>query len=304
MRGRIKSTRQVTNSPTFIFSPLLPPSSAAVRFSRSDIVFRHSIQRKPILAQPEAKSSIQVIERMMTLLDVLAHHHDAVSLKLLSQETGLHPSTAHRILGAMTSSGFVERAEPGAYRLGIRLLELGNIVKSRINIRQTALPFMQTLHGQIGESVNLGVRHGDEIIYVERTSSGRSSVRVVHLVGARAPLHATAVGKLFLVEDGLQKLREYAKRTGLPGFTPTSLTTLPALEKELDRVRRHGVAFDNEEIEQGLRCVAAPVRDDSGELVAGLSVSAPAERYDAEWIPLIKQAADGISHALGHTPKK
>jgi len=89
----------------------------------------------------ESKNSIQVIERMMTLLDVLAHHHDAVSLKLLSQETGLHPSTAHRILGAMTSSGFVERAEPGAYRLGIRLLELGNIVKSRINIRQVALPY-------------------------------------------------------------------------------------------------------------------------------------------------------------------
>jgi DNA-binding IclR family transcriptional regulator len=256
------------------------------------------------LPQPEAKSSIQVIERMIMLLDVLAHHQDAVSLKQLSRETGLHPSTAHRILGAMTASSFVERAEPGAYRLGIRLLELGNIVKSRINIREIALPFMQTLHGQIGESVNLGIRHDDEIIYVERTSSGRSSVRVVHLVGARAPLHATAVGKLFLVEDGLQKLREYAKRTGLPGFTPTSLTTLPALEKELDRVRRHGVAFDNEEIEQGLRCIAAPVRDDSGELVAGLSVSAPAERYDAEWIPLIKQAADNISHALGHIPKK
>jgi DNA-binding IclR family transcriptional regulator len=255
------------------------------------------------LSQPEAKSSIQVIERMMTLLDVLAHHHDAVSLKRLSQETGLHPSTAHRILGAMAQSGFVERAEPGAYRLGIRLLELGNIVKSRINIREIALPFMQALHGKIGESVNLGVRHDDEIIYVERTSSGRSSVRVVHLVGARAPLHATAVGKLFLVEDGLQKLREYAKRTGLPGFTPTSLTTLPALEKELDRVRRHGVAFDNEEIEQGLRCIAAPVRDDSGELIAGLSVSAPAERYNADWIPLIKQAADDISRALGYVKR-
>lgn len=239
----------------------------------------------------------------MRLLDVLAHHHDSVSLKLLAQETGLHPSTAHRILGAMTASGFAERAEPGAYRLGIRLLELGNIVKSRINIRQQALPHMQALHEKLGESVNLGVRHGDEIIYVERTSSGRSSVRVVHLVGARAPLHATAVGKLFLLEDGLQKLREYAKRSGLPGFTPTSLTTLPALEKELERVRRHGVAFDNEEIEQGLRCIAAPVRDDSGELIAGLSVSAPAERYNPDWVPLIKHAADDISRALGHATK-
>ncbi|MFZ5512822.1 MAG: IclR family transcriptional regulator [Pseudomonadota bacterium] len=240
---------------------------------------------------------------MMKLLEVLAHYHDPVSLKLLAGEAGLHPSTAHRILAAMAASGFVERTEPGAYRLGIRLLELGNIVKSRINIREAALPFMEKLHARIGESVNLGVRHDDEIIYVERTSSGRSSVRVVHLVGARAPLHVTAVGKLFLVEDGPDKVRDYAKRTGLPGFTPTSLITLPALEKELERVRRHGVAFDNEEIELGLRCIAAPVRDDSGELVAGLSISAPADRYNPDWAPLVKSVADEISHAIGYVKK-
>lgn len=254
-------------------------------------------------AQQESKNSIQVIERMTKLLEVLAHYHDPVSLKLLAGEAGLHPSTAHRILAAMAASGIVERTEPGAYRLGIRLLELGNIVKSRINIREAALPFMEKLHARIGESVNLGVRYDDEIIYVERTSSGRSSVRVVHLVGARAPLHVTAVGKLFLVEDGPDKVRDYARRTGLPGFTPTSLITLPALEKELERVRRHGVAFDNEEIELGLRCIAAPVRDDSGELVAGLSVSAPADRYNPDWAPLVRSVADEISHAIGYVKK-
>lgn len=249
---------------------------------------------------PETKNPIQVIERMMKLLDVLSYYHDPVSLKQLALETGLHPSTAHRILGAMSVSGFVERAEPGTYRLGIRLLELGNLVKSRINIRDSAMPLMQQLHQRIGESVNLGVRQGDEIVYVERTSSGRSSVRVVHLVGARAPLHVTSVGKLYLADDGLQMARDYAKRSGLGGFTPTSITTLPALEKELDRVRRHGVAFDNEEIEQGLRCIAAPVRDDSGELVAGLSISAPAERYNPDWAALVKETADAISTAIGY----
>lgn len=237
---------------------------------------------------------------MMKLLDVLSYYQDPVSLKQLALETGLHPSTAHRILGAMTVSGFVERADPGTYRLGIRLVELGNLVKSRINIRESAMPLMQKLHLSIGESVNLGVRQGDEIVYVERTSSGRSSVRVVHLVGARAPLHVTSVGKLYLADDGLQKLRDYAKRTGLPGYTPTSITTLPALEKEIDRVRRHGVAFDNEEIEQGLRCIAAPVRDDSGELVAGVSISAPAERHNPDWAALVKETADAISTAIGY----
>ncbi|MBI5784180.1 MAG: IclR family transcriptional regulator [Rhodocyclales bacterium] len=248
----------------------------------------------------EAKNPIQVIERMMKLLDVLSYYHDPVGLKQLALETGLHPSTAHRILAAMAASGFAERADPGTYRLGIRLLELGNLVKSRINIRDSAMPQMQALHEKIGESVNLGVRQGDEIVYVERTSSGRSSVRVVHLVGARAPLHVTAAGKLYLAEYGKDELREYARRTGLPGLTPTSITTLAALEKEVERVRRHGVAYDNEEIEQGLRCVAAPVRDDSGELVAGLSVSAPAERYSPDWAALLRTTAEAVSTAIGH----
>lgn len=250
----------------------------------------------------ESKNPIQVIERMMKLLDVLSYYHEPVGLKQLAQETGLHASTAHRILAAMTATGFVERDEPGAYRLGIRLLELGNLVKSRINIRDSAMPLMQKLHHATGESVNLGVRQGDEIVYVERTSGGRSSVRVVHLVGARAPLHTTAVGKLYLVEDGSQAVREYARRTGLPGFTPNSLTTLAALEKELERVRRHGIAFDEEEAEIGLRCIAAGVRDDSGELVAGISMSAPAERYKPEYAPLVRQVADEISRAIGYSP--
>jgi DNA-binding IclR family transcriptional regulator len=192
--------------------------------------------------QQSEKGSIQVIERMMALLGVLADMPEPVSLKIwLAQGAGLHPSTAHRILAAMTSAAIVERHDAGTYVLGIRLLELGNLVKSRISIRQVALPYMQQLHEVIGEAVNLGIRHDDEIIYVERTSSGRSLVRVVYLVGGRAPLHLTSVGKLFLAADGLAEVRAYARRTGLPGKTPRSLTRIEALEKELDKIRRHEV---------------------------------------------------------------
>lgn len=248
----------------------------------------------------EAKNPIQVIERMMTLLDVLSRCPGAVSLKQLARESGLHPSTAHRILGAMTASGFVEKGDAGFYRLGIRLLELGNIVKSRISIRELAMPPMQRLHDATGESVNLGIRQEDEIVYVERTSSGRSAARIVHIVGARAPLHTTATGKLFLAEDSLQKVREYARRTGLPAATSNSIVNLPLLERELDRVRRHGVAFDMDEVESGVRCIAAGIRDDSGVLVAGLSLSTPAERFDADRAAQVRQTAEEISAALGY----
>ncbi|MEF8714411.1 MAG: IclR family transcriptional regulator [Accumulibacter sp.] len=250
--------------------------------------------------QQAEKGSIQVIERMLSLLDVLADMPAPVSLKILAQRTGLHPSTAHRILAVMTGAALVERHhDTGTYALGIRFLELGNIVKSRINIRQVALPYMQQLHELIGEAVNLGIRHEDEIIYVERTSSGSSLVRVVYLVGGRAPLHLTSVGKLFLAADGLADVRAYVRRTGLPGKTPHSLTRLDVLEKELDEIRRHELAYDNEEAEIGLRCIAAPIRNDEGRLVAGLSISAPSDRHNPDWVTPIKATANEISQALG-----
>ncbi len=262
----------------------------------------HKAVQKTAPAAGEGKNPIQVIERMMKLLDVLAQHPDPAPLKQLALETGLHPSTAHRILGAMAQSGFVARPEAGVYCLGIRLLELGNLVKSRISLRETALPAMLRLHAATGESVNLGIRDGDQIVYVERTSSGRSSVRVVHIVGARAPLHTTATGKLFLVEDGSARVREYARRTGLPATTPASITALPALERDLDKVRRHGVAFDLDEVETGVRCIAAGIRDDSGELVAGLSLSTPSDRFNPDWAAIVRETAGEISRALGYVP--
>ena len=240
------------------------------------------------MADSDGKSSIQVIERMIRLLDALARSPDAVTLKSLAQSTGLHPSTAHRILTALLADRLVERADQGNYRLGMRLLELGNLVKSRLSVRELALPFMRELHAETGEAVNLSVRRDDEIVYVERTSSGRSLMRVVNIIGARAPLHITAVGKLFLAEDSAAELRGYAQRTGLRSYTRASITSLEPLEKEIERVRKQGFAFDNEEAEIGVRCIGAGIRDDTGMLVAGLSVSAPAERMKPQWAAAVK----------------
>jgi DNA-binding IclR family transcriptional regulator len=194
----------------------------------------------------------------------------------------------------------VDRVEPGTYRLGIRLLELGNLVKSRINLRQEALPYMQRLHHELHETVNLSVRQGDEMVYVERLLSDRTAMRVVHLIGASAPLHITAAGKIFLVEDGPDKCRDYAVRTGLPVFTKNTIRDLGTLTKELERVRKLGYAFDSEEAEKGVSCIGAGIHDDEGRLVAGLSLSAPSNRIDRTWGPRVKEVADQISRALGH----
>jgi DNA-binding IclR family transcriptional regulator len=249
-----------------------------------------------------AQPSVQVIERMFNLLEVLASKEEAVSLKEISERTGLHPSTAHRILNDLAIGRFVDRPEAGSYRLGMRLLELGNLVKARLSVRETASGPMRELHKLIQQPVNLSVRQGDEIVYIERAYSERSGMQVVRAIGGRAPLHLTSVGKLFLAAEEPTRLRAYAARTGLSGNTRNSITQLPNLERELQQCRRTGIARDNEELELGVRCMAAGVYDDHGKLVAGLSISAPSDRLDEGWIEKLRQTANQISSSLGHQP--
>jgi DNA-binding IclR family transcriptional regulator len=124
-------------------------------------------------------------------------------------------------------------------------------------------------------------------------------MQVVRAVGGRAPLHLTSVGKLFLSIDDPRQVRSYAMRTGLAGHTPNSITELVRLERELSLVRRHGYSRDDEELEVGVRCIAAAIRDDSGKLVAGLSLTAPADRLNDAWIGDLTDTAARISAAIG-----
>ena len=246
--------------------------------------------------------TVQVIERMFTIIDVLASREEAMPLKDISEKAGLHPSTTHRLLNDLVSGRFVDRSQPGSYRLGMRLLELGNLVKGRLNVRDAALGPMRELHKLIQQPVNLSIRQGDEIVYVERAYSERSGMQVVRAIGGRAPLHLTSVGKLFLAADDPQRTRAYATRTGLKGHTKNSHTQLETLERELSKVRQYGQANDNEELELGVRCMACGIYDDQGKLVAGLSISAPSDRLEEAWLPKLKETAQTISFTLGYQP--
>ncbi len=251
------------------------------------------------LPPPVTKPTVQVIERMFTLFEVLATREEPMSLKEISEKAGLHPSTAHRILNDLAIGRFIDRPESGSYRLGMRLLELGNLVKARLNVRDVAMGPMRELYRQIQQPVNLSVRQGDEIVYIERSYSERSGMQVVRAIGGRAPLHLTSVGKLFLSAEEPARVRAYATRTGLPGQTRNSITELSALERELQQARQSGMARDNEELELGVRCMAAGIHDDQGQLIAGLSISAPASRIDDAWANKLKATANDISRALG-----
>ncbi len=245
------------------------------------------------------QTSIQVIDRMALLLDAMARYGEPASLKFLAADTGLHPSTAHRILSALAEHGYVERAEPASWHLGAKLLQLGHRVRAGRDVRREARPVMDWLRDEIGESVNLTLREGDEVIYVERATPARA-IRVEQIIGSRAPLHVTAVGKLMLATDGAASMQAYARRTRLPRYTRNTVADLAALINEAEQAARQGYALDNEEAELGVGCIGTLIRDASGNVVAGLSVSAPIERRRAEWIPLVQEAAARISQRLGH----
>jgi DNA-binding IclR family transcriptional regulator len=249
-----------------------------------------------------SRTAIQVLDRMMCLLDALAENDEAVSLKKLAELTELHPSTAHRILNDMVACRLVERADSGTYRLGLKLLEFGNLVKARLSVRDAAQLPMRALHKMTGQTVNLSVRQGDEIVYIDRAYSERSGMQVVRAIGGRAPLHLTSVGKLFLADDEPSKLKTYVTKTGLQGHTDNSIQDLATLEKELELVKNAGHARDDEELEVGVSCMAAAILDDSGKLVAGLSLSAPTERIQEEWLKSLKETAMQISKSLGYKP--
>jgi DNA-binding IclR family transcriptional regulator len=247
-------------------------------------------------------SSIQVIDRVNSLLESIAAHPEPASLKYLSAETRLHPSTAFRILSSLTKHGFVERASGGRYVLGMKLLLLGSHVHAKVDVLREAKPIMEWLRSQVGETVNLTVLEGDEVVYVERAISSRM-MRVEQVIGSRAPLHVTAVGKLFLAEGGEKACREYARRTGLPRYTPNTLTQVTKLWSQAERAHKQGYAMDNEEAELGVGCLGVPIHDRYGKMVAGLSISAPRNRRSEDWVPLIIKAGADISARMGYASK-
>ncbi|MGA8862473.1 MAG: IclR family transcriptional regulator [Gallionella sp.] len=247
-------------------------------------------------------NSIQVIERMARLLDVIAGHEDPASLKILSAETGLHPSTAFRILSSLAEQGFVERTTRGNYQLGVKLMQLGSRVSASVDIRKIALPLMEMLRDKLGETVNLTVREGDEVVYIERSLAKRM-IRVEQVIGSRAPLHVTAVGKLLLGDQGEAACRSYAKRSKLPPYTEYTHTKITTLLEDCIASAKRGYALDNEEAELGVGCIGTLIHDASGQVVAGLSVSAPIERRRSEWIAQVMETGKQISEKLGyHAP--
>lgn len=243
------------------------------------------------MSEPNATAtSIQVLSRMFSLLDTLAREGDSMSLKLISEQTGLHPSTAHRILNDLAVGGMVERSGPGSYRLGLRLLELGNLVKARLDVRELAMRPMQELHRLTGYPVSLFVRQEDEALCVERTVAERSGVQVTRVMGLRLPLTSNAAGKLLLLNDSTAVLQ---------ALTASHGQRLDTLQAELNGIRQAHIALDGDHHDPQHQVAAAPVMNDQGQVAASLALNIPISRLTPEWQDALKHTAQRVSASMG-----
>ncbi len=235
-------------------------------------------------------TSIQVMSRMFALLDTLAQGHEAVSLKHISTQTGLHPSTAHRILNDLAVGRYVERAGPGSYRLGLRLLDLGNIVRARLDLGEEAGKPMQELHRALGWPVSLHVRQDHESLCLFRTVMERHGVQLQRGSDQRVALVDTVVGRAMLLKDSAAQVHHLCQQGN---HRPE------AVSLDIQQVRLAGVLTGPDEATPGQSCTAAPIFNDTGRVLGALALSGPPSDAVSQ---AVREVAGRVSVAMGWSP--
>jgi DNA-binding IclR family transcriptional regulator len=255
--------------------------------------------------QPSTRSpyQVQVLDRALAILDTLSAQGPDLSLGELSEKLDLHKSTTHRLMMVLERHKLIERnSVNGRYRLGLKLFELGTKAVSQLDLRERARPFLEKLVLETSETVHLCLLDDSEVVYLDKVEPVRS-VRMATSVGRRNPAHCTAVGKAIMAYLSDAQVEEIVRKQGMKAMTANTITSLVELKKELKVVRERGYAIDNEEIEEGVRCVGCVVRGFSGEPLAAISVSAPAFRLTKDKVKVLSRpvvaAANALSQELG-----
>jgi len=234
----------------------------------------------------------------------LANRSSECSLAELCIALGLHKSTVHRLMMVLEQHRLVDKnPETGRYRLGLKLFEFGSKALAALDPRRHARPYLDRLQRELGETVFFCILDDGEVFYLDKVES-QQSIRTACTVGSRAPAYCTAVGKAMLAELPDAEVSDIVHRWGLKAITANTITTAAALRADLRAIRSRGYAIDDEEKEEGLRCISAAVRGHSGRLFAAISVSGPAFRITKGRIPEIGQvvmrAANDLSVEFGH----
>jgi DNA-binding IclR family transcriptional regulator len=253
------------------------------------------------------KTRLSSVANAIRLIKAFSDEQYEIGISDLGKQLQLPKSTVHRLASTLIDAGMLEQnAETGKYRLGLVLFELGSLVRRKMDFSSEAKPYLMSLREKTGETVHLAILDHTSIIYVNSLES-KHAIRMTMDVGVRKPAHCTAVGKVLLAFQPPEVIEKIIA-AGLPERTPHTIVDADALRQELATIRSRGYAFDDEESELGLRCIAAPVRDYYGNVIAATSVAGPAQRLTKKvlmsYAPDVISAGEAISLRLGYQPMR
>jgi IclR family KDG regulon transcriptional repressor len=246
---------------------------------------------------------IQSLDRALTILDLFDEHNRELKITEISTRLGLHKSTVHSLLKTLQLHGYIEQDANGLYRLGMRLLEKGQLVLRGLDIREIASGPLKGLSLETGQTVHLVLRDGMEGVYIDKVEGSKAAIRY-SWIGRRVPLHSSAVGKVLTAFMSDAELERVLTDYDYCIHTAHTIASEAAFREELRFVREAGVAFDREENEAGVRCAAAPVYNYSGRIVAAISISTLISAVDDEelaaFVVRLRETAVQISYGLGY----
>lgn len=248
--------------------------------------------------------TVKSVDKACLLMEVLSDHPNGLGISDLAARVGMYKSTAHRLLGTLMRRGYVEQDEPsGKYKLGYTLLDLGMKLLASLDLRREAAPFLQRLALDVNEAVHLAHLDQGEIVYIDKVESS-NTIRMHSRIGTRVPAHATGLGKVILAYRPPKEAIDLIDRYGLARLTEHTITDRSQFLQVLRETRERGYAFDLEENELGICCVAAPIWDNTGRVVAACSVSGPSIRMSrqrlVDLVPAVKAVGRAISERLGY----
>ncbi len=252
----------------------------------------------------KSRYRIPMLDRSLRVMELLAAEPVGLSIADLSRRLAAPKSSVFKILATLETRGYIRPTDrSGKFVLTTKLYRLGSTAVAHLNLKQDLYPLLVELARQTNETANLGVLDGDEAIYLE-SIEGSARVRVAVTPGERIALHCTALGKVLLAFLPPEQVTRLLKGRRLPARTPNTLRSVKALQAQLVLIRQRGYAFDDEEDHLDIRCLGAPIRNHTGQVVAAVSVTAPKHRMPDETIPaqaaLLMDFAARMSRVLGY----
>lgn len=250
--------------------------------------------------------TVQAVTRALSLLEIMAREESSITISELSRKAKLKLATTHRLLYTMMNRGFIEQDPVSLrYRLGLKAFEIGNAALSVNDLRTVSRPFLKSLAEQINETTNLAILDGVEVVYIDQLESTNAViVKMFARTGSRGQAYCTGTGKVLLADLGEEELIKRLSKVNFLKFTECTITDIDKLISTLGQIKEDGYALDFSERDEGVTCVAAPIRNFEKRVQAAISVSGPVqrmtqERITGEILPLVLGAARQISVKLG-----